>query len=341
MLKHDETLFKDELVFDYEYLPRILKYRENQQQHFATCIKPLLQGRMGTNLIVVGTPGIGKTAACKFVLREMEEYSDKVSGIYVNCWKHETAYKIIVEICNQIGYKWVQNKKTDELLKEIARILNKKSAVIILDEVDKLKEEQVIYQLLEDLYKKSLFLITNEKDFLAKMDNRIKSSLLAEILEFKPYSLEETKGILIERKDLGFHENILQEESFTKIVEKCHSLEDLRTGIYLLKISAEIAENKSKKSIEQEDVEEAISKLDNFVSTKTEMDEEEKEILEIIKENNNRPFIDIYTIYNEQYQKSERTFRRKLYKLKEAKLINSKEEKDEKGSLISIYFIKE
>jgi archaeal cell division control protein 6 len=339
MLKHDETLFKDELVFDYEYLPRLLKYRENQQQEFANAIKPLLQGRVGSNLVVVGTPGIGKTAACRFVLREMEDYSDKVYGIYVNCWKAETAYKVVVAICEQLGYKWIQNKKTDELMREVAKILNKKSVVIILDEVDKLKEEQVIYQLLEDVYKKSLFLITNEKDFLAKMDDRIKSRLLAEVLEFKPYSEEEVRGILGERKELGFFEGVFV-DGFDNIVSKCFELKDVRSGIHLLKLAGEVAENKSKKIIEKEDVDIAISKLDGFVRSKVVLDNEEKEIIEVIKENNGEVFSEVFKVYSEQFGKSERTFRRKLYRLKQANLVYSEETRDDKGSLVVKLFVK-
>ncbi|MBT3984843.1 AAA family ATPase [archaeon] len=339
MLKQDETLFKDELVFDYEYLPRILKFRENQQQHFATCIKPLLQGRMGSNLIVVGSPGIGKTAACRFVLREMEDFSEKVIGVYVNCWKADTAYKVVVDICDQLGYKWVQNKKTDELMKEVANILNKKGVVIVLDEVDKLKEEQIIYQLLEDVYKKCLFLITNEKDFLAKLDNRIKSRLLAEVLEFNAYSLDETKEILAERRDLGFFENVFS-DGFDLIAEKCFELKDLRSGIYLLKMSGDVAENNSKRKIEVSDVKEAVAKLDGFSSSKVVLDAEEKEILEIIKESSGDKFSEIFKIYNEQFGKSDRTFRRKVYKLKEANLVYSEEKKDEKGSWVVRLFVK-
>ncbi len=339
MLKHDETLFRDELVFDYEYLPRLLKYRENQQQEFANAIKPLLQGRVGSNLVIVGTPGIGKTAACKFVLREMESYSDKVIGIYVNCWKADTAYKVVVDICDQLGYKWIQNKKTDELMKECSKVLNKKSVVIVLDEVDKLKEEQVIYQLLEDVYKKSLFLITNEKDFLAKLDDRIKSRLLAGVLEFKAYSLDEVRSILSERKELGFFDGVFS-DGFDDVVSKCFELKDIRSGIHLLKLSGEIAESKSKKKIEMEEVKSAISKLDGFVSSKIVLDDEEKEIIEVIRENNGEVFSDIFKVYSELVGKSVRTFRRKLYKLKQANLVYSEEIRDDKGSLVVRLFVK-
>ncbi len=325
MLQHDETLFKDELVLDYDYLPKILKFREGQQQHFATIIKPLLQKRNGSNLFIYGSPGIGKTAACKHVLREMETETDAVVPIYINCWKHDTVYKILVEICNQLNYKWVQNKKTDELMKAVSEILNKKAAVFILDEVDKLKEEQIIYQLLEDIYKKCIFMITNEKDYLAKLDQRVKSRLLPEMLEFKPYTYDETEGILAERKDAGFFPGVFSETAFTKIVETCFEKQDVRVGIFLLKQSANNAENTSQRKVMISHVEEATQKLDPFDKAKVDMDEQDKEILNIVKQNPGLTIPQVHEQFSRKFDKSIRTVRRKLDKLKETKQIEFKD----------------
>tara|TARA_Y100000310_G_scaffold338750_1_gene429325 strand:- start:1104 stop:2150 length:1047 start_codon:yes stop_codon:yes gene_type:complete len=333
MLKHDETLFKNEVVLDYDYLPHILKFRENQQQHIATIIKPLLQGRMGSNIIITGKPGIGKTAACKHVLRDMEQYSDKVKGVIVNCWKYDTAYKVIVEICNQLGYKWVQNKKTNELMKEIASILNKKSAVIILDEVDKLKEEQLIYYLLEDLYKKCIIMISNEKNFVTYLDQRTRSRLVPEMLEFHPYSYKETHDILDERRQMSFYENVLDDEQFEKIVERTVDLEDIRTGLFLLKETGNAAEIRSARKCNEEDVNKAIAKLGSFIKNRIALNEEEKEILRLVKEKPNINSALICQAYKEIFNKSERTFRRKVAKLKDNKLIDSSEQRDDQGQV--------
>ncbi|MDP3727854.1 MAG: AAA family ATPase [bacterium] len=330
-LQHDETVFKDELVLDYEYLPHILKFRENQQQHIATIIKPLFAGRMGSNLLITGKPGIGKTAACKHVLREMEQHSEKIIGIYVNCWKQDTAFKVIVDICQQLGYKWVQNKKTNELMDEIAKILNKKAAVIVLDEIDKLKEEQVIYQLVEDISKKCIIMITNEKDFLAILDPRTRSRLIPELLEFNAYKYNEVEAILGERKKFAFYEGVLKEESFAPIIEKCFEEEDIRTGLYLLKEAGNAAENRSSRSISVEDVQKAIGKMAVFQQSKTILDEEEKELIKIIKDHSGESINKIYDIYNEKFSKSDRTFRRKLATLKENKFIEVRDNKELTG----------
>ncbi len=49
MLKGDETIFKDEIALDLDFIPSPIKFRENEQQHIATCIKPLAQNRNGKN----------------------------------------------------------------------------------------------------------------------------------------------------------------------------------------------------------------------------------------------------------------------------------------------------
>jgi archaeal cell division control protein 6 len=323
MLKHDETLFKDDIALDPDYIPKILKYRENEQQHFATLIKPLIQKRQGSNLFIYGSPGIGKTAACKHVLREMELETDQVKSVFINCWKFDTVYKILVEICNQIGYKWIQNKTGDKLLKDISEVLNKKASVIVLDEVDKLKEEQIIYQLLEELQKKCIFMITNEKDWIAKLDNRVKSRLLPEMLEFKPYNYDETKGILEERKNYAFFPNSWDNEAFEKIAEYCFEKEDIRTGITLLRNSTNNAEMKSSKLVKLQHVQEAISKIKGFEQAKIDLDSEDKEIIKILKETPELTALEIYKKYNLKFEKSIRTLRRKLDRLKEAKAIDS------------------
>ena len=47
ILHSDQTLFKNDQALDTEFVPKILPFREKQQQYVANCIRPLLQGRTG------------------------------------------------------------------------------------------------------------------------------------------------------------------------------------------------------------------------------------------------------------------------------------------------------
>lgn len=343
ILSADESLFINEMALDFEYLPKELPYRENQQHYLADCITPLLNKRLGKNILIAGKPGIGKTAALRFILREMEEkgLDNHAIPIYINCWKKETAHKIVIEICDQLGYKFIQNKKTDEILKDLTEILNKKSAVIILDEIDKIDSDQIIYQLVEDIYRKTLFLITNEKGWLGEMDQRVRSRLVPEIVEFQPYNLQETRGILSRRVDSAFVPNVWDDKAFEMIVQRCHELNDIRSGIFLLRQAGLIAESKASRKILPEHASLAIEKLASVkIRNSKDFTDEEKYILALIKQLSGKTSLEMYHEYKKVHDKTYRTFYRKLKELEEAGLVEIKDFMTESGGRSSMVKIK-
>ena len=148
LLSSEESIFLNPQLLDFDYQPKLILYRESQQHQIASCIKPLLQRRNGTNLVIIGSPGIGKTVCLKHVLNELkEEYSNEIYCIYINCWKSNTPFKIAESICRQLDYKWTHNKNLDDLISEASSIINEKSAVFVLDEVDKLEDNYINYKL--------------------------------------------------------------------------------------------------------------------------------------------------------------------------------------------------
>jgi len=337
MLRDDESLFLNEMELDFDYVPQIVKYRENQQQHMATCIKPLFQNRNGTHLLITGSPGIGKTVAVKKVFEDLEMETKDVIPIYINCWKKDTFYQIVLHICERVGYTWTHNKKSDDLFKEVCKILNKKKAVFCLDEIDKLEEQSILYQILEDVHKKTIFLITNEKDWLAKLDPRVRSRMIPEILEFQPYNYDETKGILEQRKETTFVQNVWDTEAFEKVIEKTAESEDIRTGLFLLKEAGNAAELKSLRKIMPEHAEIAINKIGEMFKIRNAKDlsKEDNFILGLIKDKPNTNLTQIYEDYKKEYDKSYRTLQRKIKDLEESGLITIKEETTKQGGKTS------
>ena len=326
MLHSEESLFKNELALDYSFLPKILPHREKQQRYIATCIKPLLAGKNGKNLFIYGAPGIGKTAAMKFVLNELEDETEEVTPIYINCWQKNTTFKIIADICEQLGYKLTHNKRTEELFNIVKNILNKKAAVFAFDEVDKLEDFDFLYSVLEEIYKKSLFLVTNYKDWLDNMDDRLKSRLMSEILEFKPYNLAETKDVLKQRVDYAFVPDVLDKDAFELIVKKTAEATDIRLGLHLMREAGNIAEDKASRKITLEHAKAAISKIDEFTIKKiSELNEEEQKILNMIKKNSEKKIGDLYNTYKEQGgELVYKSFQRKIEKLEKNKFISVK-----------------
>ena len=324
MLRSDQTLFKNELALDYEYLPKLMPYREQEQRRMAACIRPLLDEKNGKNLFIFGAPGIGKTAAMRSVLRDLEEETEDVIPIYINCWQKNTTFKILLEICDILGYKLTHNKRSDELFNIIKQILNKKAAVFAFDEADKLEDFDFLYSILEEIYKKSVFLITNYHDWVDDLDDRVKSRLMPEMIEFRPYNLNETRGLSKQRSEHAFYPDIWEQDAFELIVKKTAELEDIRSGLHLMREAANIAENKSLKKVSLEHAEEAVKKLDTFTIKKSsDLQSDERMILDIIKNNSNAKIGDLYKIYKEKGGSIVyKSFQRKIDKLRKNKFIS-------------------
>ncbi len=324
MLSENESLFVNETALSYEYVPKLLPYREVQQKRIATCISPLFSERTGRNILVFGPPGVGKTVATKHILQEIEEKTDQIIPLYVNCWKKNTSYKVILELCHLIEYKFTHNKKADELFEIVAKLLNKFSVVFVFDEIDKTDDLDFLYLILEKIKKKSIILLTNYKDAIMDIDTRIRSRLTPELLEFKPYSLEETKGILKQRVELAFVPKVWQTEAFDCIAQKTFDLQDIRSGLYLLKETGLLTEEKSLRQITLTQAKEALSKLHDFkIKSTTDLAKETQQILILIKQNSPSKIGDLYKLYDNQYrgEMSYKTFTRKIAKLQEGKFI--------------------
>src|SRR3989338_267327 len=322
-----QSLFANELALDYNFIPKLIPFREMQQKQVAGCIKPLFDKRNGKNIVILGPPGVGKTVACRHIMNELEEETDEIIPIYINCWQKNTSYKVVVELCNFLDYKFTQNKKTEELFEIVKNILNKKSAVFVFDEIDKAEDYDFIYTLLEDIYRKTIVLITNYKTWIVSLDDRIKSRLIPEMLEFRPYSQTEIKGILKERISYAFAQNTVDENAVDFIAKKTIEAGegDIRIGLYLLKEAGDIADMKNSSKLALEHAEDAAKKLSDFSVKKTDdLDDDCKKIMSVIKIKNGGKIGDLFRSYQEEGGKiAYKSFQRKVAKLEENKFINT------------------
>jgi len=326
-LEADQTIFSNPDALDPDFVPKKLPHREGQQDYIATSIKPLFHDRSGKTILINGSPGIGKTAATKRVLKDLEEVeSDKIIGqVFLNCWKFNTTYKVLCEISRQVGFPFTQNLKSNEIMGKITKkISNMDGLVLVFDEIDKAEDYDFLYFVLEEIPKKTLILITNEQNWGAEIDDRIRSRLIPETIEFKPYTPKEVFDILQERKKYAFYEATWNEPAFEQLAEKASEYKDIRVGIKLLKVAGEIAESDSSQKVLQKHVNEAISRIDEFkIKNSAELTDEEKHILSLCKQHKGKHFGQIFEAYIKSGgAKSDKTFRRKLEKLEGKKLID-------------------
>ena len=325
MLGGGESLFKNEEALDLDFVPKLLPFRDQQQHHVARCIKPLLEGRNGTNMFIHGAPGIGKTAAIKWVFRDLADTTDDVHVVYVNCWQRNTSYQVLLGICDELGYAFTQNKRQDELMEIIKGMCNKKAVVFCFDEIDKVEDLDFLYSILQDIFKRSVILITNYKEWLGDMEQRVKSRFLPDVIEFKPYNRDETKKILQDRVGFAFVPGCWNAEALDIIVDKAAHAQDIRSGIFLMRQAALAAENASSRKIMPEHAQSAVAKLSDMLVQRTDdLEDDTKLVLDVIKAAGGGKSGDLFKVYKEKSgEGSYKTFARKVEKLAKAVLIKT------------------
>lgn len=336
MMFSEARIFKNEEILFPEYLPDFLPHRENQIQLVSSNLSPALLGRKPQNTFIFGPPGIGKTHVTKFIFREMENKNEKVKTIYINCWDYKTATAILSKIAIELG-SFVQRRgvSKDEILERLIETLNKsnKNLLICFDEVDQLirSDQEALYDILRiNDYEKKKFIgivfISNDAHIFSKVEPRISSSLNMEDLEFKSYTLEEMKDILEERA-----ENALRKtENGVMILCANQAVKrggDVRIGLDCLLKAARNAEAKNKDLVGVQDVKEILKEVKKMkpLILKEKIKDEERILLQLIKENENIQSGKIYKICKEKFNFSERFTRDMIEHLSELKLIKMKE----------------
>ena len=280
------SVFKREDVLYPEYLPLNLPHREGQIKLISENLSLLLKNSKPMNIFIYGPPGVGKTAVSKFILREFEQYSG-IKNIYINCWQYNTSFAVLSEIGISIG-AFVSRRgwAKDEIFSRIVQTMenNRLNLIVVLDEVDQLikNDPNVLYDLLRiENYTKQkigLIFISNDKYVFRNVEDRIKSSLNLEEIEFRPYTFLEMKDIVEQRMKEAF---VAYEEGVSALVAaKAAERGDVRVALEILLKAGRIAKDK----LRVEDVKKVIKEENNPKAQEIMkvLREEEKRILEIL-----------------------------------------------------------
>lgn len=347
MLGKEETLiFKNEEIFSPEYLPDMLPHREQQIKQLADNLLPASKGRAPINIFIFGAPGIGKTAATKYVFREFENYSG-IKTIYMNCWDFNTSQAVLSKIVSEFGM-FVQRRgwAKDEIISRLIEALekSKKALLICLDEIDQLiyKDQKVLYDLLRlNQYVKNpigLISISNNPHVFANLEARIASSLNLDEIEFKPYTLQEMKNILQERIEYGFHS---VEEGVVALVS-AHAINkngDVRVGLECLLKAGRLAEQENCDKVKVIHVKKVMKTVDEVKPQilKERVADVEKLIIDIVNRREKTTFDELYEEYVKSIESplTKRMFREYVNHLDEIKLIYIGKRKTGKSRVIS------
>ena len=245
-------ILKNPNMFEEDYVPDTIIGRNSEIREIVGTIQPLLEKMKSDNLFIYGPTGVGKTLCVTHVLKNLSETSSKVTGVYINCWVQRTRSAVLYEIIKSVGdFSPRRGLSGDEIMEELNKCLSSYwGVVVVLDEIDKTKDKEVIYDLLRVIKTRVVIIgLSNLESF--EIDNRIISVYSPRKIEFKKYSMEEIKDILKERAKQALYPGTYDEE----VVGLCaavgyNSGGDARIALKMLFSSAKEAQNKNLNKID-------------------------------------------------------------------------------------------
>ena len=292
-----EPLFQNKEVMRASYTPDDLPHRDEEIRGLGSLLVPALRGETPSNVFIYGKTGTGKTASVKYVGKELskkgEELGKRVHLIYINCEIVDTQYRVLQNIANNFipAENWNQRIPftgwpTDEVYEALRRYVDGwmkgedqqwvrdpsrregEVTIIVLDEVDKLKGDEVLYNLTRingdlERNKVSVIGISNDLKFTEFLDPRVKSSLGEESMIFAPYDARQLEDILGQRANMALKPGILGDA----VIPLCAALAarehgDARRALDLLRVAAELAERDRKDKVDEAHVRHAQNKIE-------------------------------------------------------------------------------
>ena len=317
MLSWDESVFRDEHVFEIDYVPETFKHRETQMESLKYALRPAVRGSRPLNVMAQGPPGTGKTTAVQIMFDELQAQTD-VEAVRVNCQVNSTRYSVFSRLfegvfdyeppSSGISFKKLFSQVTDRLVDE-DRVL-----VVALDDVNYLFYESAASETLYSLLraheeqggaKIGVIVISSDLDLdmIEALDGRVQSVFRPEEVYFPKYDEPEIVEILRERVRRGFHDGVIETPVLDRVAElTAEQGGDLRVGIDLLRRAGLKAEMRASRTVESQDVEAAYdtSKYVHLSRRLQGLSDSERSLVEVIADHDGKRAGDIYDAFNDR-----------------------------------------
>ncbi len=329
-MRRRNTIIEDARVLREGFLPKRMVHRDSQIQEIKRNLEPLLEDDSPRNMLLYGPPGTGKTTMAQYVVDELQRYSSEVVSGRVNCWRYPSRFKVYYNLLQDLGVNLIHRTgtPTDELVDRFREKISKRQSIIILDEVDQIEEERILYDFARE-EQAALIMIANKETALYDVDDRIRSSLQGtRDIHFPAYSREELVDILEDRREWGLRKDAVETSLLHRIANRAEG--DARIALNALRIAAEEAESQDMQHITQDVVEDALPEAEEEDKSKSvdKLNPHQKALYDIIQEEGKIEPGELYERYREEMDepKVERTLRKYLQKMDHYRLIESEGE---------------
>lgn len=309
-------IIQDARVLTADYLPNRMVHREGERQEIARNLRPLVKGGNPENMLLYGPPGTGKTAMARYVVEELKEEIFAQSS-YVNCFSQKSRFEIFYELLDQKLTTPRDGTSTEKIVDMFEEKTRKEPTVIIVDEVDQVSDDEVLYEL-SRFQNTGIIFIANDPKIFSHFEDRVRSRLSGmRRIQFTEYSEGELSDILRLRRKHGLRDSSISDDQLKEIASRSGG--DARVALNTLRYAVREAEREKLEEVTEEIVEDAVSQAyeENRLDSMDRLNEHQRKAYEIVEKEGDIQIGDLYERYQENVEdpKSRRTLLRYLKKM--------------------------
>lgn len=219
-----------------QYLPEEFVDREEEAAALKSAFSNITE-TSSRNLHIYGPRGTGKT---HLTHSKLEELPDQVNTCFILCSRHDTEYKALKQIYQEVTREQISSGyHVSDLQRRIEERTGATETVVVLDEVDFLllnDGDSLLYYLsrIENPEKLNIITISSNHSQLP-LEERTKSSLQPQQVKFPLYTGEELYEILRERAESSLISRSVHRNALTYIASKTSNA---KHGLHLLQTAA-------------------------------------------------------------------------------------------------------
>ncbi|WEL23557.1 Cdc6/Cdc18 family protein [Candidatus Nanohalovita haloferacivicina] len=324
------NIIEDARVLSADYLPNKMVHRDSERQVIADNLRPILSEEQPLDMLIHGPPGTGKTAMANYVVNELHKHAMDLESGSIDCFRNPSRFEAYYQLLTDMGeFITREGTATEELVDKLEKKARKKPMVVIVDEVDQIKEESFLYDI-SRLNKVGVIMISNRENVFGQLDDRIQSSFSTrEDIRFESYSVKELTDILVDRREYGLKPGAATRAQLEMVAEK--SSGDARVAIGTLRMAARKAEREDLEEIPDRIFEESFSDAveKNKSVSLNKLHDHQRILYNVIKEEGEVRPGDLYEEYRTRTDdpRNSRTLRRYLNKMVDYGLIEASGEK--------------
>lgn len=175
--------------------PKKVFHRDSQIKTIDAVFKNFKKFGMASNILIQGVTGSGKTTIISKTIHDNKKNGDE-SVLFVSGADTKTTFKTLRALFD------INSSTSERLMAEGIKMLKENPKILIIDEVNKIRDHTDLFDNLNTIYRKTqcpIIIITNKRTIIDNMPEDARLTLLFDKVEFPSYNAIEINDIISDR----------------------------------------------------------------------------------------------------------------------------------------------